>query len=585
MLLLVRRSFFIIFFSVSLFSQTIQSISVEGNIEFDDSRITEWSGLRNGIEFTPALKDTAIKRLSLMMNNNGYINNSIKIRTEAGKDSSKIKLVVNVEEGLPYIVNRVKIIGADSIPAKSFSSFQFLEEQIFNKFDLEEQITQSLIFLENNGYPFSKIFIKSVNFYKDTLSGDRLADIFLQFETGKQNTIDRVEVTGNTKTKEDVIFRELRINRGEIYSQELVEELPKRLNRLKFFEPVSTPSFYLNSKNEGVLKISIKEKETNYFDGILGYIPGTKEGEKGYLTGLVNVSLRNLFGTGRAAAVRWQQYDRHSQEMEVRYLEPWIFGMPVNISGGFFQRKQDSSYVQRRFDGTVEYLATESITAALFLQSEAVIPSVTLGNTFRVYNSSSITTGINLKLDTRDDPFAPTEGLLFQSLYSISRKKIYGPEQYFTPGMETDLNLQRLTFDLSYFYSLFLTHILAAGIHGRELKGSFFEESDLFRLGGTQTLRGYRENQFLGSRVLWTNLEYRLLITRRTYAFVFFDTGYYLRKGEPDRNIEQLEDFKIGYGAGLNLETGLGVLIVSYALGEGDSFSEGKIHFGIVNEF
>ncbi len=585
MLPLFRVFFLILVFSAALFSQTIQSITVEGNIEFSDSRIIEAGGLRNGIEFTPGLKDTAIKNISLMLNNNGYIDNSINISTEAGKDSSKIKLLIKVEEGEPYIVNRIRISGADSIPAKSFSSFQFLEGQIFSKFDLEEQITQSLIFLENNGYPFSKIFVKSVIFNRDTTSGNNTADILLQYAAGNQNTIDKVEVTGNTKTKENVIFRELRINQGEIYSQELVEELPKRLNRLRFFEPVTTPSFYLNSKNEGVLKVTIKEKETNYFDGILGYIPGTAEEEKGYLTGLVNVSLRNLFGTGRAAAVRWQQYDRLSQEMEVRYLEPWIFGIPVNISGGFFQRKQDSSYVQRRFDGTVEYLATESISAAVFIQSEAVIPSVTLGNTFRVYNSSSVTTGINLKLDTRDDIYAPTEGLLFQSLYSFSKKKIYGPEQFFTPGMQTRINLQRLTFDFSYFYSLFLTHILAAGIHGRELKGSFFEESDLYRLGGTQTLRGYRESQFLGSRVLWTNLEYRLLITRRTYAFLFYDTGYYLRKAEPDRNIEQQEDFKFGYGAGLNLETGLGVLIVSYALGEGDSFSEGKIHFGIVNEF
>jgi outer membrane protein insertion porin family len=460
-----------------------------------------------------------------------------------------------------------------------------MEGQVFNKFDLEDQITEALISLENNGYPFSKIFISSVSFYKDSVSDSRLAMVQLKFETGNQNTIDRIEVTGNSKTKDYVIIRELRINQGEIYSQQMIEELPRRLNRLRFFEPVNTPSFYLNSKDEGILQIGIKEKETNYFDGIVGYIPGTAAGEKGYLTGLVNVSLRNLFGTGRAAAIRWQQYDRLSQEMELRYLEPWIFSFPVNVTGGFFQRKQDSSYVQRRFDGSVEYLATEDISAAVFIQSESVIPSETLGSTFRVYNSTAVTTGINLKLDTRDDPLAPTEGLLFQTLYSFSRKRIKGPAEFILPGMETNINLQRITLDFSYFYNPFSSHVLAWAAHARELRGSFFEESDLFRLGGTQSLRGYRENQFLGNRILWTNFEYRLLITRRTYAFLFFDTGYYLRNEDPERNIPQAEDLKLGYGAGLNLETGLGVLIVSYALGEGDSFSEGKIHFGIVNEF
>jgi outer membrane protein insertion porin family len=132
---------------------------------------------------------------------------------------------------------------------------------------------------------------------------------------------------------------------------------------------------------------------------------------------------------------------------------------------------------------------------------------------------------------------------------------------------------------------LFNRQVIALGLHGRELRGPFFENSDLFRLGGTSSLRGYREEQFLGSRIGWSNFEYRLLLTRRTFAFLFFDSGYFYRKPEPARDILKQEGFKIGYGVGLNLETGIGVLSVSYALAPGDSFTDGKIHFGIINEF
>jgi outer membrane protein insertion porin family len=118
-----------------------------------------------------------------------------------------------------------------------------------------------------------------------------------------------------------------------------------------------------------------------------------------------------------------------------------------------------------------------------------------------------------------------------------------------------------------------------------ELRGSDFENSDLFRLGGTMSLRGFREQQFLGNRIFWSNFEFRSLLTQRSYAFLFFDTGYYLRNEEPERLILKQEEFKIGYGLGLSLETGLGILAVSFALGQGDSFSDGKIHFGIINEF
>ncbi|MGE5812464.1 MAG: BamA/TamA family outer membrane protein, partial [Ignavibacteria bacterium] len=75
------------------------------------------------------------------------------------------------------------------------------------------------------------------------------------------------------------------------------------------------------------------------------------------------------------------------------------------------------------------------------------------------------------------------------------------------------------------------------------------------------------------------------LLSRRTFGFVFFDTGYYYRPEDPSRNVSKSEGFKIGYGLGLNLETSLGVLGVSFALAKGDSFSDGKIHFGIINEF
>ena len=118
-----------------------------------------------------------------------------------------------------------------------------------------------------------------------------------------------------------------------------------------------------------------------------------------------------------------------------------------------------------------------------------------------------------------------------------------------------------------------------------ELRGAFFEDSDLWRLGGTRSVRGYREDQFLGSLTAWANLEYRLLITRRSYVFLFFDSGYYFREAEPERGIVGAEDYIYGYGVGLTVETGIGLLGVSFALAQEETFSEGKFHFGILNEF
>ncbi|KAA0246536.1 MAG: hypothetical protein EDM72_04905, partial [Chlorobiota bacterium] len=100
-----------------------------------------------------------------------------------------------------------------------------------------------------------------------------------------------------------------------------------------------------------------------------------------------------------------------------------------------------------------------------------------------------------------------------------------------------------------------------------------------------RTVRGYREEQFLASRIAWSNLEYRLMMTQRSYAFLFLDAGYYFLDADLERGILQQEDYIFGYGLGITLETAIGLLGVSFALAEGETFSEGKIHFGIVNEF
>ncbi len=578
---------FLLFFFTSLSAQVIKNFNVAGNRVFDDDNYYTWSGINTGQKLAPGLLDTIKINIAAELGKRGYLQSRFdSTSADLSPDSQDVNINIAVDEGDPTYINRFIYVGADSIDTvKIIPLFDFLNGDRLNKYEIEQSMADALDYYEDSGNPFARLVLNSVYIYYDSLKEESLADIHLEIKKGEDRKIDKIEVSGNSSTKEYVIIRELRLNKGEAYSQSKIDELPKRLNRLRFFEPVESPQFYINGKGEGVLSLKVKEKQTNNFDGIVGYIPGNKQNEKGYLTGLVNITMRNLFGTGRAAAIRWQQFDRYSQEMELKYLEPWLFGYPFSINGDFFQRKQDSTYVQRKLEGGIEYLATENISAAVTISTEQVIPTIKEIPVFTVFNSSALTTGLNLKFDSRDDPYSPTEGLLFMTSYSLSRKKIFGPKEFITPNIETKINLQRLSLDLSWFYQPFLRQVFAIGLHGKDLRGSFFEDSDLFRLGGTNTLRGYRENQFLGSRIAWGNLEYRLLLTRRTFAFLFFDAGYYFRKPEPERNILKEEAVKTGYGVGLNIETGVGVLSVSFALAAGDSFSDGKIHFGIVNEF
>ncbi len=571
----------LLFLCISVSGQSINDVVISGNNNFSENEYLSWINLPTGSPGLEGIIDTVKERIGKGLKENGYFNfNFENISISHSSDSSSITINVLVQEGEPTYINEIYLENlSDSELSDIGNNFDYLKGQVYSKFDLEYSINEVLNYFENIGYPFVSVLINSLYFFQDS-AGMNMTDIYLRINKESKTKIDSLEISGNTKTKDYVIIRNLRLEEGTLYSQENIDEIPKKLNRLRFFLPVETPKFYYNNENKGVLQIKVAEKETNNFDGIIGYVPGRTDKEKGYLTGFVNISLRNLFGTERGFAFKWLQEARNSQELEIKYFEPWIFNYPFNLQFSLFQRKQDTTYVSRKLSGALEYLATENISIAFLVQNESTIPSEGTVSDLIIRNSSSINTGLNLSIDTRDDVYAPTEGFYLISTYIYSSKNFKGSTDF-----GNKISLQKLEFDFTFFYELFQRQVGAIKLNLREIRGNFTEISDLYRFGGTNTLRGYRENQFVGNRLFWSNLEYRYLLTNRSYIFLFFDSGYYLQNESPENKIPRLTDFLTGYGLGLSIETPLGVIGVSYALAEGSSLGEGLIHFGLLNEF
>lgn len=576
---------FFLFFSAQYFPQSISKIVINGNDIFPDQNYINWIKIEPGSKWFSGIEDTIRYRIGIALRSEGYYNfEFVKVELE-NIDSIRKNISIDIRENSPTLLNQIYFSSSGTDSTLIEKTFSDLKGREFRNATIESRINNILSEYENTGSPFAKVIIESVYFFSDSTSETHYADLYLRIDPGRRSIIDRIEIEGNSKTKENVIKRTIVIGAGDFYNQKKIDEIQIRLIRLRFFDSVESPEYYFNTRGEGILKITVKEKETNNFDGIIGYIPSSPQNESGYITGFININLRNLFGTGRSAAIKWQQESRHSQEFELRYLEPWLFDFPINIEAGLFQRKQNSTYVQRSAEGKFEYIASDEVSASLLFSTQSTIPTERVNKVFTVFKSTSYTTGLNLRIDTRNDFYAPTKGIILNNSYKYTSKQIDGPKEYITPLTKTSISFQRLEIDFSYFLEIFNDQITALSVHARELKGDDVEISDLYLLGGTNTLRGYREKQFAGNRIFWSNLEYRYLISNRSYAFLFFDTGYFLRDKDASRNIGRISDFKFGYGLGFNLETGLGILGVSFALGKGDTFRDGKIHFGIVNEF
>ncbi len=581
---------FLFFLPVSFSAQTIGKFSVKGNKIFKTGDYLNWIKIQNikNIKNQKSLHDTIANRISKKLAEEGFYNFKIdSISIDSPADSGKINITLIINEGKPTLIKSTSI--QNPLPEKDslkiMPVLRSLHGQIFSKQIIENSISRIINYFENSGFPFATVKIHSVNFSSGPPGNEHYAGIVFLIKKNQLGKIDKIQIEGNTKTKAGVIIRTAGIKPGELYSESKIAGIPQRLNRLRFFEKVGKPEFYFNSKGKGILLIKVKEKQTNFFDGILGYVPPSGTNGKGYFTGFANVKLGNLFGTGRVFAFKWLQENRYSQELELNYLEPWVLDYPVNFKTRLYQRKQDTTYIKRKIGGNIEYLTTEEISASVFIVSESTIPVLGNNNKFTVFNSNSISTGIELKIDTRDNPLAPKSGLLFVNSYSYSSKKINGPEQFLTPQTQTVTGLQRLQLDFSFYYELFTNQVVQLSVHGKELRGNSLEVSDLYKFGGTNSMRGYREKQFSANRLLWSNLEYRYLISEFSYAFLFFDAGYYLRNKDEQTNTPEVSDVLKSFGLGFSLESALGILNISYAVPQGAPVSKGLIHFGILNNF
>ncbi len=554
----------------------LASTTVLGNHAFESGQILDWLSSKPGLPFSRAAVQRDSEAILARYHEQGYLHARVdSTRAEMDPDSTRAVVFFFLSEGGQAVVRAIELKGNASIPAEKLLSG--MTTQVGSAFlppVLESDLQGILRAYESSGFPLTRISIGDIRFLDDTGIA-----IELGIEEGVAAQVSELTIEGNRTTRHDVIVREARMNENEPYTEQLGERIKRRLERLELFSTVSSPQFYLSREGKGGLLIQVSEGNPNRFDGIVGYVPGT-QGQKGFITGLIDVQLRNLFGTGRRLATRWYRENQTSQELSLEYREPWVASLPVNATIGFHQRKQDSTYIRQTYDISLALMITEELSAGFTFEQANVFATERAQNP--VGGSHSTNFGLSVFFDSRDNPVLPASGVVYRTAYEVGTKILEArpPDR---PRSEDRTG--RLTFDMEYFLSPLFHQVIALGAHIRDFQSSIIEQSDLFRLGGAATLRGYRESQFLGSRLIWGTAEYRFLVGGRSFVYGFMDAGSIVLPDNPAAGLVKSEQTKIGYGVGIRVDTSLGLIGVSLALGEHDTMRTGKLHLRLINEF
>lgn len=563
-------------------SLTVHSVEFEGNHVLSANQLTAALSTKRGGLFSESILTGDLERILDLYKNHAYLHARIdSMLVQRDTILYDVDVHIFLIEGKPSVVRRIEFDGCQNLTAvELYPGMQLHEGDPFIPSLLEQDVHTILQQYERKGYPLSKIAVQNIAFV-DT-ADEMSVTVQLHIDEGKALHISEIHIEGNKTTKDYVVMREARVRENELFRSDLPEHIKRRLDHLQLFSSVSLPELYLTEAEQAGLLVRVVEGNQNNFDGVLGYVPSTVSDGNGYITGLVNISLRNLFGTGRKLSVRWYQETKSSQETELHYFEPWIASYPVNAQLGFFQRKQDSTFVRMQYDIATELMITEEFSVGISFLQNSVYPTERYDGSKAMAESRTTSWGVSVRYDSRDNPTTPTNGILYSTEYQTGIKHTLSSDAFPIGSRSTT---RRVVFDLLYYLSPFLRQVIATELHLRDFSNDHADVGDLFRIGGATTLRGYREGFFLGSRLVWTNLEYRFLVASRSFFYGFIDFGYIVQPAFAAMDGKASEQSKVGYGIGVRMDSALGLIGVSIALGEGDTFSTSKIHIRLINEF
>jgi outer membrane protein insertion porin family len=268
---------------------------------------------------------------------NGYADvQVVAALTEYDPEKKGFLVTFKIEEGQQYRVAQVNFVSSIStLDGNALRSFSRINVgALYNAEALEKSVEEMQIEASRRGYAFAIVRPRGDrNFEQHTVS------ITFAVDEGPRTYIERINIRGNTRTRDFVIRREFDISEGDAYNRALVDRAERRLKNLDFFKTVKIVTEPGSSSDRVILIVDLEEKSTGDFSVSGGY--STTDGALAE----VSISERNFLGRGlyAKAAVTYGQYARG---YSLSLVEPYLLDYRVALGLDLFQRQQlANSYI------------------------------------------------------------------------------------------------------------------------------------------------------------------------------------------------------------------------------------------------
>ncbi len=577
-------------------------IDFEGNTVFKTSelkkamqqRVRRWySWITGSGVYDPDLLAGDLNSVRVLYLDKGYLDVRLgdPIVTDLGGE--KIGITIPIREGRPYQVGRVTMEGTTLFPEELvFALIQVTPGAAASVGDMKGASTRIQQYYGRRGYIETRVRVD-----RQANPETGIADVTFTVKEGHLAYIRSINISGNTRTKDKVIRRELAVYPGEVMNEVKIETSERRLQNLGYFSFVN--STYESTSRSGYydLTFDVEEKRTGQFmvgagfssiDQLIGFVEvgqGNFDllGWPRFTGGGQKIKLRATFGTER-------------QDYEFSFVEPWFLDRKLSLGFDLFRndsRYFSDDYEQRNTGGSLSL--TKPLTSYDRLTLSYSLQQV------RVYNVDDAASeeikkeegstlqsmvGLSLLHDTRDSVFVATRG----NRTKLSAEVAGGP-------LGADVDMYRLTSKTTQHIPVWFDHFIS--LRGELSVVDAYGQSDDVRifdrlyLGGPRSLRGFKyrhvgpmdenEEPIGGKTMAFGSVDYDIPIWSKFRLAAFYDVGMVYADSYSLQGQENTGDYNSDVGVGVRIDIPGFPLRLDYAwpleTGEFNDRSSGRFSF------
>jgi outer membrane protein insertion porin family len=336
----------------------VEKIIFVGNNAFSDYRlrdviktgVSNWlSFLKSNDIYDPDRIEVDRDLLRRFYLRNGFAD--VRIVSAVGEYDPENKgfiITFTIDEGLQYHFGAVNI--QSTVPAVPPESLRYKLRveagRVYNADAIEKSVEDATIEVAKRGYPFAAVRPRG-----ERNVANRTVDVTFVVEEGPRVYIERINIKGNTRTRDYVIRREFDIVEGDPYNRALVDRAERRIKNLGYFKTVKITNEPGSAPDRIIVNCEVEEQSTGEFSFAGGY--STADG----IIGEVSLGERNLLGRGQLAKVALQ-YGQRARGFDLSFVEPYFLDQRLAFGTDFFFKQTTSSqylsYLSKTIGGDIK---------------------------------------------------------------------------------------------------------------------------------------------------------------------------------------------------------------------------------------